>query len=506
MQQATLEVSEEAPILRASPARGIPWTLVVAFFLFFNFLYLLTSTGRVRTIDEVSADFETESLYLHGNTAVPQAVQARLFYGIGDRFGRPQTPYAPGQSAAAIPWLAVGRWVAHWHNVPEASRDLLSDFFLVGSSASFSAAAAALALLIFLQLGIPAKTSLAAAGILALATPVGAYSGWFFSEPLGAALLLGAAAALFCGERGAASSTTQAIAAGGLFAAAVWVRPTHIIVLPIFLAALLLRDGKRAASSAVVFTTIAGFAGAMYLWRNDFLFGDPFNFGYPSAAETGKALNTFHTPLATGLYGFLLSPGKSIFIFAPPILLAIWSLRRLWQRNRALAVVAGGAPLAYLLFFATYTQWEGGYCYGPRYMVPALALLCLGLGPALDGATRRTRVVAWTLFAVGFLVQAIGLATSFIQVEAGGAYYDQAFNYRMNFVPIAAQLKEIWRYATSSAPAPIGQGFDRWWVLLAKGQVPHELLWGIALLELAGFALSAWWLRKTYQRAAATEL
>jgi hypothetical protein len=505
MRQATIEVSEESQIISAAPSRGVPWTLVIAFFLFFNFLYLLTSTGRVRTIDEVSADFETESLYLHGNTAVPQAVQSNLFYGVGDRFGRPQTPYAPGQSVAAIPWLALGRWVARWHSVPAVSRDLLSDFFLVGSSAAFSAAAAALALLIFLQLGVPTKTSLAAAGILALATPVGAYSAWFFSEPLGAALLIAAAAVLFCGAPATVSSTAQAIAAGALLAAAVWVRPTHIIVAPIFLAALWLRDGKRAGGAAVVFTAIVGFAGAMYLWRNDFLFGDPFNFGYPSAAETGKALNTFHTPLATGLYGLLFSPGKSIFLFAPPILLATWGLRRLWLRNRALAVVAGVAPLAYLFFFATYTQWEGGYCYGPRYMVPALALLCLGLGPALDGATRRTRLVAWTLFTLGFLVQAIGLATSFIQVEAGGAYYDASFNYRMKFVPIAAQLKEIWRYATSSAPAPIGQGFDRWWVLLAKGQVPHGMLWGIAALELAGFVLSALWLRKTYFRATATQ-
>ncbi len=494
-------MTEDSQIDPAATGRSVQWTLVLAVFLFLNFLYLLTSTGRVRTIDEVSADFETESLYLHGNTAVPQAVQAHLFYGIADRFGRPQTPYAPGQSVAALPWLALGRWVARWHSVPPGAQDLLSDFFLVGSSAAFSAAAVALALLLFLQLGIPTKTSLAAAGMLALATPVGAYSGWFFSEPLGAALLLAAAAVLFSGSPRAASSTARAIAAGALLAAAVWVRPTHVIAALVFLAALLLRDGKRAVAPAVVFAAIVGFAGAMYLWRNDFLFGDPFNFGYPSAAEAGKALNSFHTPLATGLYGFLLSPGKSVFVFAPPILLAIWGLRRLWRRDRALAVVACGAPLAYLLFFATYTQWEGGYCYGPRYLVPGLALLCVGLGPALVGATGRTRVVAGALFAVGFLVQAIGLATSFIQVEANGAYYDASFNYRMNFEPIGAQAREIWRYATSSAPAPIGQGFDRWWVLLAKGQVPHGMLWGIAALELAGFALSAWWLRKSYLAA-----
>jgi len=495
-------MSESSQINLDAAGRRIPWTLVLAFFLFLNFLYLLTSTGLIHTIDEVSADFEAESLYLHGNTAVPQAVQSNWFYGIYDRFGRPQAAYAPGQSVAALPWFAVGHWVARWHGVPQGAHDLVSDLFLVGSSAAFSAAAAALALLIFLRLGVPAKTSLTAAGILALATPIAAYSGWFFSEPLAAALLLGTAAILFSR---APSSAAQAVAAGALFGALVWVRPTHIIVAPVFLVALFLRDGKRAAGPAVVFSAIAGFAGAAYLWRNTFLFGDPFNFGYPPTAEGGKALNTFHTPFATGLYGFLLSPGKSIFVFAPPILLAIWGLRRVWQRDRALAVVAGGAPLVYLFFFATFTQWEGGYCYGPRYLVPALALLCLGLGPALDGATRRTHVVALSLFGVGFLVQAIGLATNFMQATAGGAYYDASFNYRMDFEPVLAQAKLFWHYATTSAPAPIGRGFDRWWVLLSKAQVSHGLLWVFGLAEIAGLALSAVWLRKSYLRAAALE-
>ena len=32
---------------------------------------------------------------------------------------------------------------------------------------------------------------------------------------------------------------------------------------------------------------------------------------YPDVAENGKHLNGFDTPITTGLYGFLLSPGKS---------------------------------------------------------------------------------------------------------------------------------------------------------------------------------------------------
>src|SRR6202035_3105209 len=106
-------------------------------------------------------------------------------------------------------------------------------------------------------------------------------------------------------------------------------------------------------------------------------------FGYPEASDGGKNMNSFDTPLSTGLYGFLLSPGKSVFLFAPPILLAIPGVRKLARMDRGLAVIAGATALVYLLLYSCRTQWEGGFCVGQRYLVPAIALLCLGLGPML---------------------------------------------------------------------------------------------------------------------------
>ncbi len=175
-------------------------------------------------------------------------------------------------------------------------------------------------------------------------------------------------------------STRRSAIAGVLLGAAIWVRPTHVIAVLVFLIALYVRDRERAMRSAVVLSAIVGFSGTVYLWRNNYLFGSSFNFGYPPAAEGGKALNTFNTPFFTGIFGYLFSPGKSIFIFAPVILLAIFGWRRLWRKNRGLATVALITPVIYILFFATYTQWEGGYCYGPRYLLTAMTLLGIGAG------------------------------------------------------------------------------------------------------------------------------
>jgi hypothetical protein len=499
--QIKMSATSQSPT-RSAPPSKTPWPLIISFFLFLNFLFLITSTGRVHTIDEVSADYQAESLVRHGTTAEPQAIASHWFYGELDRFGHPQSPYAPGQAVASIPWYLLGQFAAqHLPAIPAVAHDLVSDFVLTGSSAAFSALAATLALIIFLRLNISTGKSLAAAGMIALATPIASYSAWFFSEPLGAALLIAAALALFAGPEDIAVTAGQGAGAGALLGAAIWVRPTHALAALAFLIALFVRDRKRAFAPAVVLTAIVCFAGVAYLWRNIYLFGSPFEFGYPPAAEGGKALNTFHTPLSTGLFGYILSPGKSIFIFAPPLLLAIAGWKYLWRNSRGLATVALLTPIIYMLFFATYTQWEGGYSYGPRYLVPALAVGCLALGPALERNARWVSVSAVVLFAAGFFVQAIGVATSFLEAEVGGGYYDAAYNYRMNFGAVWRQAGLAWHYATSPGAAPMGRGFDRWWLLLAKAGVAPGTLWAIGLVEVGGAVLSGYMLWRSWKHS-----
>jgi hypothetical protein len=476
--------------------------LVISSLLFLNFLYFLFSSGRVHTIDEVSPAFQTESLAKHGTTAIPQAVEAKMFFGTFDRFGRPQSGYPPGQALAMLPWYATGMFVAkHLPGVPSDPHNF-GDFFLTGESAFSSALAAALALYIFLQLGIAPKISMMAAGILAFATPLAAYSGWLFSEPLAAALLLGAAAVLFAQAQGTPIFISRALGAGALLGGATWVRPTNVIVVPVFLVALLLRGRERRWSAAVALALGAGAGVALLLWRNAYLHGNPFDFGYPSTAEGGKAILTFGTSLTAGLLGFLVSPGKSIFLFSPPILLALLGLPRLWRRDRGLAVVVAAVPVVYLLFFASYTLWEGSYSYGPRYMVPALALLGLGIGPALEQASRGTRLLAIAVFVVGFLVQALGSATSFLEADVVGGYYDAQYNYRTNFSPIPVHIHLLLHYSTSG-PAPIGRGFDKWWVFLSKAGVSTSALLIIAGVLMVGVAISAWWMGRVLKNASA---
>ena len=307
-----------------------------------------------------------------------------------DGNGNPQAPYGAGQAVASLPWFALGRALrALLPGIPHAAGDAAGDAVLVASSAAYAALAASLFFLLLRHAGVEYAASLLATLMLALSTPLFAYSSWFFSEPLAAALLMGASVALFPPQDVEVISGSRAALAGALLGGALWVRPTHVIAVPVFVLAAAMRTRGNVLRTGVLVAAVAGSFGAAYLLRNQLLFGSFFDFGYPPAAEGGRRLNTFETPPATGLYGLLLSPGKSLFLFAPPLLLALAGMWRLAQRNRALAVVGGLTPLVYLFFFARYTQWEGGYCFGPRYLVPVIPLLALGFGPLLARRYRR---------------------------------------------------------------------------------------------------------------------
>jgi len=488
-------------ILPESDANRIspPSSRHIALWLFaaFQFFYLLTSTGRVRTPDEYNTLYTTESLVIRGSTAVPQAVQLNNFYGRYDVHGQPRAAYPPGQALLCTPWYALGQYVlARLPGVPADATDLVVAFSSCLSSATFSALTVTLFFLLLVGMGIPSRASLFAAAMVGFGTPIFAYSGWLFSEPLSAAIFVGAALLLFGRSHEPIPLRTPLIA-GLVLGLATVVRPTNVLAIPVFAGALLVRDGKPALRAAFALCATSAVGVLALLVHNALLFGGPLEFGYPAAAEGAKRLNTFDTPLLKGLYGFLLSPGKSVFIFAPPVILALAGLRRLWKLERGAATVAMLLPLMYLVFFARYTQWEGGYCVGPRYMVPSIVLLCLALGPMLAGDANADRTkgswvrkVALLLLILGVLVQCVSLATSFMEDQVPrGHYYDANWTYRLGY-SLSGQMHLLWKYVGSGEPARLGLGWDRWFMFLHKGGVAAPTLGVLGLGMLAGLGIS----------------
>jgi hypothetical protein len=98
---------------------------------------------------------------------------------------------------------------------------------------------------------------------------------------------------------------------------------------------------------------------------------------------------TFTTPIGTGLYGLVLSPGKSVFAYNPFLLLAIPGAVALWRRDRAATALLVGLMAARVLLYARWSDWPGGIAWGPRFLMPAVGPFAL---LAVYGVSRIPRL------------------------------------------------------------------------------------------------------------------
>jgi hypothetical protein len=149
------------------------------------------------------------------------------------------------------------------------------------------------------------------------------------------------------------------------------------------------------------------------LWHNHIKTGSLFDSGYQ--IKNG----VFSGDLFAGLYGFLLSTGKSAFLYSPPLVLAVLGTRTAWQRRRAetaffLAII--GLSLG---FNAKFRHWHADYCWGPRHLTAITPLVMLLAFPWLPEALQRGRV-RLRKFAVGTLIAA-GVA---VQLLGASIYWD----------------------------------------------------------------------------------
>src|SRR4029079_8390912 len=113
-----------------------------------------------------------------------------------------------------------------------------------------------------------------------------------------------------------------------------------------------------------------------------------------------------------GLFVQLLTPGKTIFVWAPITLLTLLSLRDAWRVDRGIVAGLPTAAVAALLFYAAFLFPDGGYSHGPRHLLPLVPLALLPLASARIALPRRA-VIACA--AAGSGVAAGGAAGVFSQ-------------------------------------------------------------------------------------------
>ncbi len=221
-----------------------------------------------------------------------------------------------------------------------------------------------------LLLGLRRRAAVVVALLIGAGTPLLAYTSSAFSEPgvgLGVAMgLLGLAAMLRERPWG------PACAGAGAGVALLMRTDSAVLVVPwLGLATVLLahrgRRVRELAAAAVPLTAAVGVLAAYNAVR----FGSPLRGGY--------AGQPFDHPVLDGLRGLLVSPARGLLWYCPLAVVLFGAL--LWARRdeRVVAGLAAVLLLVRLVFYARWWAWNGGWCWGPRFLVPAMPGLAVGL-------------------------------------------------------------------------------------------------------------------------------
>jgi hypothetical protein len=139
--------------------------------------------------------------------------------------------------------------------------------------------------------------------------------------------------------------------------------------------------------------------GALLLGAYDWAaFGSPFHVSYDYVA------NRYAAEQASGFFGIGLPRTHSIhevfvgdrglLVVSPVLAAAAAGLVLLARRYRVEAIVAAAVVVLFLVVNCGYFLPYGGYSPGPRYFVPALPFLALGLAPAFARLTVVTAALA----------------------------------------------------------------------------------------------------------------
>jgi hypothetical protein len=317
------------------------------------------------------------------------------------------------------------------------------------------AAACALFFLVARRRGLSPGWATGATMILAFSTLIFVYARSPYSEALQTLVLMWLVErTLLMGERPTTAGIGWLAVAAGVLVNS---KLVNVLFLP-FVAWYVIDRARRRGDlhrvwralplAAVVFGEFI----AVVLWHNHLKTGTLFDSGYQ--IKNG----VFSGDLFAGLYGFLLSTGKSAFLYSPPLVLAILGVRTAWQRRRAETAFLVAIIAVSLVFNAKFRHWHADYCWGPRHLTALTPIALLLAFPWLPEALRRgrARLRRWSLgalVAAGVAVQLLGASIywdHYIRVliavkdQTGAAGWYQEHLSHGHYIPAFSPLRGQW--------------------------------------------------------------
>jgi hypothetical protein len=422
-------------------------------------LYLLASPGRIDFIDG-QYRYEVARSWLDiGEPSIRDPMLRELGASVDERTGKAYSWYNAAPSLTPLPLM----WVARMLGGDAADQDRFA-FSL--TAAVFGAIVPAVLVVVYGMLGVGVALSVGAALVFALATQWWPGSVTTFDQNQHAFLLL--AAVILAWESGRRAGTGRALLAGVVGGLLILYQETYAILLPAIALAVFAPPGEGSAGAPRLsvlgidrsaLTRYAAFGAGSCVGVGGFLAYNLMRFG--TVLQPNRYDVRWPADPSAGILSLTLSPGRSVLLFSPPLLLLAFGMRALWRRCPVLCAAAGLTGVMHLLFVSNLPFFAGEWAWGPRYLLVLLPLACLGL--PFTAVRIRSRYVLAAGVVLGLVVQIMAVSLD-----------HQRFYFERGLAPLFWAARP-WFYFTSSQ-------------LLARPFELHETLRSGVPAEAVSFA------------------
>ncbi len=412
-----------------------PSVYVLVFIILVSFYVALSPAHLLTTPDEELNIRTTLSLLEGQRGAIPP-----LPMGFATKRGidgKQYAQYGLGLPLATVPWCFIGKVIDpsedtspnYLENIGETSQ--AGTYFLRWWMTIFTMMITALMVLIWIDLfqkaGLSSLSALFFGFILAFCTYLWPHGRTFFTEPLTAFCLSGAVWS-FVQHKYHSKHYKWILIAGIFWAYALFTRIDTVFTAPVALWFLLTDEQDQRirfswdTKKFIIFSLPFAVIIISMLLYNQYRFDSLFSTGYEDQAEKIR----FRTPLLVGLHGFLFTPGRSLFLYSPPLIFLIWGTVRIWKRIPWFCSGVILVSVCYLAAMSKWQNWAGGYDWGPRHIfqiTPFLMLLAIGFFLDRHLFDHYLKKIGWILLiGLSLFIQFLGLAADAVLVIKESVY------------------------------------------------------------------------------------
>lgn len=118
--------------------------------------------------------------------------------------------------------------------------------------------------------------------------------------------------------------------------------------------------------------------------------------------------------LLNGMYILFFSPDRGTIEFAPIVILSLFGIMGMYKKNTNITILLCEICVIVILLYSMWGDPWGGWAFGPRYLIPAFAVLSIFIGFALTKFKKNSLFLIFflLLFSYSTYVNTIGVLTS----------------------------------------------------------------------------------------------